>query len=118
LTFPEVFALQTLHSDEGGDGIPVIIGAYREHADNPEVVENILTLIVEMTESEEAREEMVAAKVSDMLSEAKLKFSSNEDIATLASNALQVLSGNPKAAGQGAGRPTSARSRPKSARKP
>lgn len=27
--FSEVFALQMLHSDEGGDGLPVVMQAYR-----------------------------------------------------------------------------------------
>ncbi|XP_062514884.1 serine/threonine kinase-like domain-containing protein STKLD1 [Corticium candelabrum] len=109
----EVFALQTLDSDEGGHGLDVVIKAYREHADNPEVVENICTLIVEMAESEEARGEMVAAKVGDILSEAKLKFAGIEEISSLANTGLQVLSGSAKSGA----RPVSARSRPRSARK-
>eukprot|EP00118_Oscarella_pearsei_P003089 m.12872 g.12872 ORF g.12872 m.12872 type:complete len:657 (+) comp24349_c0_seq3:630-2600(+) len=113
----DMFSLQLVEpDDEGVAGLVTIVKSYREHAGSPEVVETICTLFSAMAESEEGsvREELASHKIAEILGEIKVKYASNKEIAPLVNCALQALAGNKEGS---CSRPTSARARPRSARK-
>ncbi|XP_066293855.1 serine/threonine kinase-like domain-containing protein STKLD1 isoform X2 [Branchiostoma lanceolatum] len=89
---PEESAYRLLEN-EGEAGIPIVLETYELHKDNPEVVENVCTLINELAQYNDLCEELKAAKADQILSEAKIKFASNEDIMGPVTEALRKMAG-------------------------
>eukprot|EP00058_Branchiostoma_floridae_P010879 XP_002596367.1 hypothetical protein BRAFLDRAFT_76176 [Branchiostoma floridae] len=82
-----------LLENDGEAGIPIVLETYELHKDNPEVVENVCTLINELAQYNDLCEELKAAKADKILSEAKIKFASNEDIMGPVTEALRKMAG-------------------------
>ncbi|NXE46354.1 STKL1 protein, partial [Casuarius casuarius] len=64
-------------TDSKGSGIKLIKDAYHFHCDDPEVVENICTLINEMAQYDDIVPDMVSQKMKELLSEIKSRFPSS-----------------------------------------
>ncbi|KFV76178.1 putative inactive protein kinase-like SgK071, partial [Struthio camelus australis] len=63
--------------DSKGSGINLIKDAYHFHCDDPEVVENICTLMNEMVQYDDIVLDMVSQKMKELLSEIKSRFPSS-----------------------------------------
>lgn len=105
----ESCAYQVLNSGGEYGGAPIIVQAAKIHKDDEEVMENICALFCELSEYDEIRTELNSLNVKSILTEAKRKFSKNDDLITSVLNTLTRLGG-----GQHTGkRAGSARSRPR-----
>lgn len=76
----EESAFAALNNDGGKSGIVIVQEAYQHHKDNPDVVENICTFFMEMSEYEDIVQDLSNSKVRDLLKDVKVKYASNEDI--------------------------------------
>ncbi|XP_013388890.1 serine/threonine kinase-like domain-containing protein STKLD1 isoform X2 [Lingula anatina] len=77
----EESAYKVLNNDRDGvnvAGIPIIKEVYTQHRDNAEVVENICTLFMELTEYDDICFEMKDQGVGSVLNEIHNRFSKNE----------------------------------------
>ncbi|KAJ8300816.1 hypothetical protein KUTeg_022335 [Tegillarca granosa] len=73
-------------------GVPKILKAYELHKDNAEVVESIVTLVMELAEYDDVRAEMRHLNVGpDLLSEIFKRFKENRDIMGPCEKALSKL---------------------------
>ncbi|XP_043913755.1 serine/threonine kinase-like domain-containing protein STKLD1 isoform X2 [Protopterus annectens] len=70
------------------DGVTLIADSYRQHCDDPDVVETICMLIFEMVQYDNTVEELVSQNTKEMLTEIKMKFASNEEIVSLTAASL------------------------------
>ncbi|XP_068771212.1 serine/threonine kinase-like domain-containing protein STKLD1 isoform X13 [Struthio camelus] len=77
--------------DSKGSGINLIKDAYHFHCDDPEVVENICTLMNEMVQYDDIVLDMVSQKMKELLSEIKSRFPSSMEITTLVDATLLKL---------------------------
>nr|XP_033816592.1 serine/threonine kinase-like domain-containing protein STKLD1 isoform X2 [Geotrypetes seraphini] len=91
LRISEMTALRIIVPMERISGITVIKNSYQLHYDNPEVVENILLLFLEIVQHEAAVPEMLCHHVDELLNEIKIKNASTEDIVVLANSTLLKL---------------------------
>ncbi|XP_025918055.1 serine/threonine kinase-like domain-containing protein STKLD1 isoform X2 [Apteryx rowi] len=78
-------------TDSKGSGIKLIKDAYHFHCDDPEVVENICTLINEMVQYDDIVLDMVSQKMEELLSEIKSRFPSSMEIMILVDATLLKL---------------------------
>ncbi|XP_025950226.1 serine/threonine kinase-like domain-containing protein STKLD1 isoform X1 [Dromaius novaehollandiae] len=78
-------------TDSKGSGIKLIKDAYHFHCDDPEVVENICTLINEMAQYDDIVLDMVSQKMKKLLSEIKSRFPSSMEIMILVDATLLKL---------------------------
>ncbi|XP_065068204.1 serine/threonine kinase-like domain-containing protein STKLD1 [Rhopilema esculentum] len=106
----EASAYELIRCEDGPAGIDVLLQAYLANKDNEDVVENFSTVVAELGEYDDVRDELRSKKFQDVLSEAKIKFTSNGEVISAVNNALVAL-GEAK----GLKRSGSARSRPRSA---
>ncbi|XP_064395037.1 serine/threonine kinase-like domain-containing protein STKLD1 [Halichondria panicea] len=101
----EISAYHIVRTEEGVDGLPVLIKALRQHSDNLEVVETLACLFHDLTEYGEVKEELRSLKVWEHLSEVESKcYPIKADEATLALTeamaALTTGSSRPSSAAQ------------------
>ncbi|KAF6031306.1 STKLD1 [Bugula neritina] len=61
-------------------GIPIIISAYHQHKDNADVVENICSLFMELSEYKDIFSEMEDLKCEKVLADVMRRFKENRDI--------------------------------------
>ncbi|XP_030063576.1 serine/threonine kinase-like domain-containing protein STKLD1 isoform X3 [Microcaecilia unicolor] len=87
----EMAALRIIVPVTGISGITVIKGSYQLHCDNPEVVENILLLFLEMVQHAPTVPELLCYHVDQLLNEIKMKNASTEDIVVLVNATLLKL---------------------------
>ncbi|XP_025112507.1 serine/threonine kinase-like domain-containing protein STKLD1 isoform X2 [Pomacea canaliculata] len=91
----EECAYRMLTSDDLQDkrltGIPVLIKAYQLHRDNPDIVEAIITVIMELCEYEDAVALMQHTDVELALLETHRHYKQNRDIVTPCEAALEKL---------------------------
>ncbi|XP_074655282.1 serine/threonine kinase-like domain-containing protein STKLD1 [Tubulanus polymorphus] len=73
------------------DGIFEILKAYNEHKDNVKVIENIVTVIMELAEYVDIKEELKSQNVVSLLNQIKGSFTQNKDIMNPCTQALQLL---------------------------
>ncbi|XP_053380430.1 serine/threonine kinase-like domain-containing protein STKLD1 isoform X2 [Mercenaria mercenaria] len=83
-------------TNEGPDnthiaGIPIILKTYELHKDNAEVVESIVTLLMELAEYVDIRTDLNSYKVSQQIKEVTKKFRLNQDIMGPCEKALERL---------------------------
>lgn len=93
----DISAFCILHTENGTDGVPIILKALDTHSGNSEVVESISQLFQELANYEEIREELVSLKVGSALRKLQSRVPQNEGMehdANIAINsALTALEG-------------------------
>ncbi|KAL4218629.1 JUN phosphorylation [Mactra antiquata] len=73
-------------------GVPIIMSTYELHKDNAEVVESIVTLLMELADYDDVRAEMVHLNIGpNLLSEIFKRFKENVDIMGPCEKALERL---------------------------
>ncbi|XP_052222133.1 serine/threonine kinase-like domain-containing protein STKLD1 isoform X1 [Dreissena polymorpha] len=72
-------------------GVPVIMSTYELHKDNADVVESVVTLLMELAEYAEICFDLLAYKIMQPLKDIKKKFNMNKDIMGPCEKALEKL---------------------------
>lgn len=82
VTCGEACAFRVLVPSQDVLGIPIILEAYKRHNDNPDIVENFCTMIVELCEYDDIIPEIKSAafKLADIFNEIYHRYKSNEEI--------------------------------------
>lgn len=80
-------------------GLPIIIEAYQNHPQESDIVESFSTLLLEITEYDDAVAELQAPslKLKEILSNVLKEFKNEEDIVSNAETVLSKLGVNVKA---------------------
>ncbi|XP_072016203.1 serine/threonine kinase-like domain-containing protein STKLD1 [Amphiura filiformis] len=76
----EESAFAALSNGGGEIGIKVVTDAYKNHKDNPDVVENVCSFFMEMCEYDDILNDVKSSDVAIVMKEVKVKFASNTDI--------------------------------------
>lgn len=90
----EALAYDLLRGDDDTPGCAILVNAFTSHKNNEEVVENFACCVTELGHYEELRNEMKAKNIHTMLSDTKLKFSTNSDVLNQINNAIASFGEN------------------------
>ncbi|XP_078406356.1 serine/threonine kinase-like domain-containing protein STKLD1 [Cetorhinus maximus] len=87
----ELVAFRILVPENDRDGLALIVQSYHEHFTDPEVVEDICIVFLEMVQYKDVVLELISQKLDVTLNAIKIKFASNEDIITVVDSTLSKL---------------------------
>nr|XP_015222115.1 PREDICTED: serine/threonine kinase-like domain-containing protein STKLD1 isoform X1 [Lepisosteus oculatus] len=87
----ELAAFRVLLAPSGGSGVQLLKEICLYHHDDPEVMENICSLLNEMVQYDDVIPEFVSENVKEELQKIQIKFASNKEILLLAQSALSKM---------------------------